>query len=175
MNEITKRQMVIKLRGGIEYTVREDRAKVLQEKLMQGAKGFADVDGRSVNLADISGVHYPEDIAVMKNERDGQKQCRYGKWHPRGQNCDCGSGGSSLPLYHWEGGRKFIDGVEQVDSSLDHRAGEIFDSAPFSGKEQMVKGLQKFLDENPNSPKAFEMLVKWEKNLDFAKMKEAIS
>lgn len=39
----------------------------------------------------------------------------------------------------------------------------------------MVKGLQKFLDANPNSPKAFEMLVKWEKNLDFAKMREATS
>jgi hypothetical protein len=171
MKELSKQQKVVTLKNGIRYTIDADRADTLNEQWKAGGKGVAEIDGESFSLDSISGINYPDTVKDMVNEKQGREKCRYGKYHSRGQQCDCGSGGSSLPLYHWEGGAKYIDGKMQMDSTVDYSKDfeGVFARSPHAGKEQMIQGLQKFLDANPNSPSAFALLVKLEKSLENSK------
>jgi hypothetical protein len=93
MNELANSQMCIVMRNGIEIWVDKDRALRLQAVLKGlSVNKFIDFDDRSINTADILGVFNPQDMDLHTRRKNGEWQCDKGRWHSKGQMCDCSKG-----------------------------------------------------------------------------------
>ena len=87
---ISKPQLIILLRSGVQIWVDEDKAELLKNDLVNGVlKGFAKIGGELVNTVDISGIYTPETIIELNKSKSGQWKCEHGKWIPRGKKCQC--------------------------------------------------------------------------------------
>lgn len=90
IKEVSKKQMVILMRSGVEIWVDDERAKKLQQLLKNlSVNIFIDFDGRSFNTADITGVFTPQDLEDLKRRKNGQYKCQWGIWHDRQEVCNC--------------------------------------------------------------------------------------
>lgn len=137
MMNLANRVKVVVLKNGIKYTLSEERANAIQEAMKNPQPGtFFEIDGESISMDSISGVHFPDRVNDMTSEKNGHWKCGQGKWHAKGQQCTCGSreNVTNLPLYTHSGRRdgylyanipghvpdkvhrKFIDGVEQPNT-----------------------------------------------------------
>ena len=90
MNEITTSEMCIVMRNGIEIWIAKERAIKLQAVLKNlSVNKFIDFDERSINTADILGIFNPQDMDLHTRRKNGGWQCGKGRWHAKGQQCDC--------------------------------------------------------------------------------------
>lgn len=87
MNEITKKQMCVLMRSGIEIWLDEDRAENLI-KSMETSK-FIRLEGSVVNTYEIIGIYTPEHMEDVKRHKNGQWKCKLASWHDRGEKCAC--------------------------------------------------------------------------------------
>ena len=88
-NKITKKQMVILTRSGVEIWLDESKAIEFGEDWRRGMKAVVQLEGRYLNTVDITGIFTPQDLEDMKRRKNGEVLCKYGKWHPRNQECMC--------------------------------------------------------------------------------------
>ena len=77
------------IRNGVEIWLDEKRWEKLEFALKNNIGKFYDMEGRTINVADIVGIFLPIDLEEMKHRKNGQWKCRYGRWHNRGENCEC--------------------------------------------------------------------------------------
>jgi len=89
-NEITREQMIISLRNGIEIWVDKDKAIEFGEDWVRGLKATVKLEGRYVNTVDIIGIFPVEDLEHLKKERRGMWICKYKHWHNKNDYCECG-------------------------------------------------------------------------------------
>ena len=90
MANITKLQKVIILEGNIELWIDADRAEKLVNEIKQvNFDDTFDYEGRTFAKRIFKGVFLPEDIENATRRKNGQWQCKYKKWHDRGEKCVC--------------------------------------------------------------------------------------
>jgi hypothetical protein len=89
-SELTNQQKCLCVRNGVEIWLDADKAEKIN-KAIAGSQGrsMIDIEGRTINLADLVGMFLPEDMEGMTRRKNGQWKCRVGKWHDRGEKCFC--------------------------------------------------------------------------------------
>ncbi len=88
--EISKKQMCVLMRSGVEIYIDDEKAKKLQQLLKNlSTHIFIDFENRSFNTADITGVFTPQDLEDLKRRKNGQYKCQWGVWHDRQEICNC--------------------------------------------------------------------------------------
>lgn len=90
-NQVSKSLRVILMRSGIEIWLEDDRIANVQKLLitMQSHK-FIEIDDRTINTADISGIFTPQDIEEMTKRKNGNWKCKTGNWHTKKDPfCEC--------------------------------------------------------------------------------------
>ena len=107
MNEIAKNQVCIVMRNGVELWLDADRSASLQVKLLKQDRGqFLEFEGRVLNTADITGIYLASDMDSVTRRKNGEHQCKNGKWHDRGIKCDCPREMTSAEIVAYSTGRK---------------------------------------------------------------------
>lgn len=105
MNELTKSQMCVMIRGGIEIWIDADQTEKLK-KAMESQK-YVNLKGSTVAVFDIQGVYTPEHVEEHKRYLNGQFKCMKGNWHDKNQKCDCRQS---------KGTRKgFVEGIGEIE------------------------------------------------------------
>jgi len=90
MTNLDIRRKCILIRGDVELWVAEERAKALTDALEANKlPKFVDIDGQLVNSFEILGVFTPEAMEERMRRKNGQWRCLKGKWHDRGNVCEC--------------------------------------------------------------------------------------
>lgn len=91
MNTLQKQHMIIRMRSGAEKWIDQEKAERLQEALPKITEHkFISVDGETLNTADLEGVYRPDTLENMQRRKNGQWQCKGGKWHERDdRECNC--------------------------------------------------------------------------------------
>jgi hypothetical protein len=89
-NEISVKQMCLVIRSGVEIWIDEEKANRIGNDLVNITVKFLIVEGRYINVADIVGIFNPQDLDEVKRRKMGQNKCKYGKWHGRDEECQCG-------------------------------------------------------------------------------------
>ena len=89
MQEIANKQKCLMIRNSIEIWMDEKKWEKLEYALKNSIGKFYDIEGRTINVADIVGIFLPIDLDEMKRRKNGQWKCKYGKWHNRGDDCQC--------------------------------------------------------------------------------------
>ena len=87
--EITKPQLCIYQRNGIEIWVDKEKAMAIAQDLESFTGKFISVEGRVLNVMDIVGIYKPVDLDEKKRRDRGQYKCDFGEWHDRTEICDC--------------------------------------------------------------------------------------
>lgn len=88
-SEVSKKQMCILIRYGIELWIDQERSQRLLNALQGTDTRFVELDGRLINRADLVGIFEPKDLMDMKRRKNGEWTCEKGEWHSRNQECDC--------------------------------------------------------------------------------------
>jgi hypothetical protein len=90
MNEITKPQMCLYMRNGIEIWIDKEKSTRIQEDLESGdVAKFIRVEDKTVNTVEIVGIFEPADLEDMKRTKRGEWKCDRGNWHARNDVCEC--------------------------------------------------------------------------------------
>ena len=91
-NEISKKQMCILIRSGIELWIDQERSQKLINVLQADDSRFIEFDGRLFNRADVVGIFNPQDLEEVTRRKNGQWQDVEGYWHEKGDViCKCGN------------------------------------------------------------------------------------
>ena len=77
------------IRNSVEIWLDEKKWEKLEYALKNNIGKFYDMEGRTINVADIVGIFLPIDIEEVKRRKNGQWKCKYSVWHNRGENCEC--------------------------------------------------------------------------------------
>lgn len=99
-SDLTKKQMCVRLRSGVEIWIDEDKSAMVIDYLDKQRTGFARIEGNLVNLVEIEGVFKPDVLEDLKRRKMGQWKCKKGNWHNKDEDCNCGQ---KYP--NWTGGR----------------------------------------------------------------------
>jgi hypothetical protein len=108
--EITKNLMCVLMREGVEIWIEEEKLEPLMGMLE--TKRFIKIDGRVINVADISGIYPAVDMEDRTRRMNGQWKdengiwrnrgewkCDYNNWHTKGDYCKCtNSLGYRIPI-----------------------------------------------------------------------------
>lgn len=91
--ELSKIQLCIVMRGGIELWVDKEKADKLADVLGSiNEHKFITITGdfgeKVINTADISGILSAEDIEDAKRRKNGQWKCQWGHWHDKYEKCN---------------------------------------------------------------------------------------
>lgn len=89
-NEVSKIQRVLRMKSGIEIWIDSDKADKIITYLQQQKTGFGMVENRMINLVEIEGIFTPTDLEDLKRTKLGQRKCKYGNWHSKDEDCECG-------------------------------------------------------------------------------------
>lgn len=92
-NEVSKNLVCIVIRNGIHIWIEADRAETLRQVLHSANEHkFIEFDERFINTADLTGIFTPQDLAELTRRKNGEWQCKHGKWWNKGQSqCECSS------------------------------------------------------------------------------------
>jgi hypothetical protein len=83
--------MCILFRNGIEIWIDEEKALRFMEHYEKNqGQGLARIEGRFINLVEIVGVFYPQDLEDNKRRKKGEWKCKYNNWHLKEEVCYCG-------------------------------------------------------------------------------------
>ena len=89
--ELAKELMCVVVRNGIEIWDEAERFEPLIKILLNNQKvGFVKIGKNIINLTDVVGIFTPETIDDYRRIKNGERKCKYGKWHEKGERCDCG-------------------------------------------------------------------------------------
>lgn len=90
MGQLTKQLMCICLRNNVQIWIEKQRVEKLQEILLNSTdKGFFELDGRMINLADMVGIFTPQDMEELTRRKNGEWLCKYNEWHQKFTKCEC--------------------------------------------------------------------------------------
>ena len=89
-NDISKKQMCVRLKGGIEIWIDQDKSEKVISYLESQKTGFARIEDNLINLVEIEGVFTPQVLDEMKRRKNGQIKCKFGNWHIKDEPCVCG-------------------------------------------------------------------------------------
>ena len=83
--ELTKNLMCVCLYGEIELWIESERVQGLMRTLTKPTIKFVEIDGEVFNPNQIIGIFTPKAMEARTRRRNGEWQCGYSKWHPKGQ------------------------------------------------------------------------------------------
>ena len=86
-NELSKKQLCLYIRNGIEIWLDEDKAQDYMKYLLDEPSKFNRIEGRIINTADVVGLFSPEDLDDLKRRKMGQWKCDKGYWHSKNEDC----------------------------------------------------------------------------------------
>lgn len=90
-SEITKEQMCIFMRSGVEIWLDKEKAEKLMADMENGRiEKFFRVEGRLVNVVEMVGILTPADVRDIQQVRRGMWKCKYNIWHSKNDHCECG-------------------------------------------------------------------------------------
>lgn len=90
--ELANPQKCIVLRNGLEIWIDSTKATQIEDDWISGRlKGPLRIEGRIINTADISAIALPGDMYDLSHRKNGQWKCQAGRWHDRGEKCNCPS------------------------------------------------------------------------------------
>ena len=84
--ELTDKTMVVVSRLG-DFWVTPKRAASIMNIKQHDPGSSIELDGNLLSVASIDGVVTAETYETLNLKRRGGWQCRYQKWHERGQQC----------------------------------------------------------------------------------------
>lgn len=86
--ELSKIQMCVLLRNGMQIWVEKEKADKLQN-ILQGIDNskFIKYENITINTADITGVFEAKDLDNYTKIKKGQWQCKKGYWHSKEEEC----------------------------------------------------------------------------------------
>jgi hypothetical protein len=87
MNELSKDLKCVLMRSGIEIWLENEKAKDLQIILNSPKSVFVEIDGETINSADVSGIFTAERMEDLTRRKNGQWRCSFGFWHERFDQC----------------------------------------------------------------------------------------
>jgi hypothetical protein len=87
--EIAKKQLVLRMKSGIEIWIDEDKADKVMSYLQTQKTGFGTIEGRLVNLVEIEGIFSPTDLEELAYRKQGMWKCKYNNWHNKNDDCTC--------------------------------------------------------------------------------------
>ena len=87
--EITKQQVCVLVRGGLELWIDLERVESLKQTLNDSTKKFIQINGQLVNPFEILGVFTPDAMEDRQRRKNGQWKCMKGNWHEKTQGCGC--------------------------------------------------------------------------------------
>lgn len=88
--EISVCLVCVSLRNGVEIWIEKDKAESLMAALSSpNPPQFIKYGGRLLNRADIVGVFEASDMDSLTRRKNGQWKCASGKWHDKGEKCEC--------------------------------------------------------------------------------------
>lgn len=90
MNEVSKNLMCIVMRSGVQIWLEKERVEKLMEvlKTIKESK-FIELDGETLNTADVSGIFKPGTMEDFTRRKNGYWQCDYRVWHEQREKCEC--------------------------------------------------------------------------------------
>lgn len=91
-NNLTNPEKCILLRSGVEIWLSKVKADTLVADLCRANPSkMIYIENQLVNTTEIIGVFDPIYMEEMRKRRRGQWKCKYGEWHNRFEDCECGS------------------------------------------------------------------------------------
>lgn len=87
--EIQTQKVCVLLRGETKLWIEGNRVEELEKALRDSTKRFLKINGQLVNTFEIIGVFTPDLIEERNRYKNGQWKCEKGKWHDKGQKCEC--------------------------------------------------------------------------------------
>jgi hypothetical protein len=88
--QIARQQKCFYIRNGVEIWIDIEKAEDIQKYLRKpSSEQFIEVDGRTLNKADLTGVFLPIDLEELKRRKLGQWKCDKGTWHRKDEDCEC--------------------------------------------------------------------------------------
>jgi len=90
MNKLTKKQMCLVMRNGIEILIDEDKTENFKKILLNTKEHkFIGIDENIINTADLSGLFSPLVMEEKIRRKRGEFKCAWGKWHVTEDDCNC--------------------------------------------------------------------------------------
>jgi hypothetical protein len=83
---VTDKTMVVVSRLG-DFWVSPDQARSIMQVKQNDPSGSLELEGNLIGCSTIDGVVTAEKYDMLNMKRRGGWQCRYKKWHERGQQC----------------------------------------------------------------------------------------
>lgn len=119
-NELTKPEMCIYLRSGIELWVEKEKATQFGDDLVSGSKAIVKINGQYVNTVDIVGIFDPTYLEELKKRKQGKWKCNYNNWHERDGVCECARNIKTEPENEQtpEQRKKALEALEKVRGEL---------------------------------------------------------
>lgn len=80
------------MRSGVIIWVERERAQSFQrliEAFPAGAHRFIGFEDETLNTADIEGIYKASTVDELTRRKNGEWQCQGGKWHQKGEKCEC--------------------------------------------------------------------------------------
>jgi len=88
---LTSKELCLQMRSGLKIWLDNTKAKELQNILTKTDRHlFINLNGETINTADLSGIFKPETIAELTRRKNGEWKCDLGYWHNKGEKCDGG-------------------------------------------------------------------------------------
>lgn len=93
-NQMARNQKCIVIRNGIQLWIEEGDKLSRLEGMLGSMEGNTRIywEGRTINTADLVGIYLPEDMDDVTRRKNNQRQCSFGTWHDKGQECACNEG-----------------------------------------------------------------------------------
>lgn len=86
--ELTNKTYCIVLRTKSQTMITKEQADILTTALVgDEVPKFIQLDNKLLNTSDIVEICPAQEIKDMERKKQGDYQCQYGLWHPRGQEC----------------------------------------------------------------------------------------
>lgn len=87
-----KKQCII-MRSGSEFWLSEKKAKEISDILVKQEKHsfirIAELGGQVINTADVVEICNEQQIDDRNRIKNKETKCSFGKWHSRGEKCEC--------------------------------------------------------------------------------------
>lgn len=93
--EITKEQMVVSIRNGVEIYVDKDKIESLLKEIERSR--FVKIGESLINSADVAGIFTAEEMEASIRRKNGQWKDKKGVWHDKGERV-CPYCGQVLPF-----------------------------------------------------------------------------
>lgn len=89
MNDITDKNQVLVLKGGIEFYVNDHEAQAVKQALKQKVEAF-EIQGRYITSWSVLYIISAADFKPVEMKRLGMWQCSKGTWHGKQyDDCSC--------------------------------------------------------------------------------------